>query len=208
MMKQIWVLMLCMVSCGAYAENIYKCVQDGRLTISSAPCPADAASTAVTPDATPTVMYRCVQDGRLTISGALCPPEAVSTAVAPDAAPAAPAASFQDELARLKQQLEVLERERLQSTAPKVVVLEPDVHAATAYDINSKENTTGATARDGLFLYDRGWRYPYSGDWRHMRQSGGRREATAGHSNPHPRSRGENHHGGRREVRVTGVIER
>lgn len=84
-MKKIGLLMLCMVASSVYAADIYKCVQDGKLTISSEPCPPGATSTVVTPDA-----------------------QADAPAPSPD-----------EELARLKQQVEAMERERLDRNAAR-----------------------------------------------------------------------------------------
>jgi hypothetical protein len=84
-MKKALALILCVVACPLYAAEMYKCVQNGRLTISSEPCPTGAKSTVITPDA----------------------------------APDTPVISSDEELARLKQKLEVLERERLQRNAAR-----------------------------------------------------------------------------------------
>jgi hypothetical protein len=50
-MKKILLLagMVSLFSSGAFAE-IYKCVENGKLTISDTPCPPDAVSTVVTPE--------------------------------------------------------------------------------------------------------------------------------------------------------------
>jgi hypothetical protein len=52
MMKKSLLLILCLFSCGASAE-VYKCIQDGKTTISTLPCPPGATSTAVPVEATP-----------------------------------------------------------------------------------------------------------------------------------------------------------
>jgi hypothetical protein len=46
MMKKSLLLALCLFSCGASAE-VYKCLQDGKVTISTLPCPPGASSTVV-----------------------------------------------------------------------------------------------------------------------------------------------------------------
>lgn len=65
-MKRMLVLMLCVVSCGVYAEDVYKCVQDGKLTISNTPCPSGATSTVVTPDAPPDASSIASNEAELT----------------------------------------------------------------------------------------------------------------------------------------------
>lgn len=52
-MKKILLLVLCLFSCGASAQQVYKCLQDGKTTISTQPCPPGATSTAVPVEANP-----------------------------------------------------------------------------------------------------------------------------------------------------------
>jgi hypothetical protein len=82
MMKKSMLLMLCLFACGASAQEVYKCLQDGKLTISSLPCPPGAISTVVPVEASPR-----------------------------------PALSPEEELARMKQKADALERERLNREA-------------------------------------------------------------------------------------------
>jgi hypothetical protein len=77
-MKKVLFLALCCIGSGAFAEEVYKCEQDGRVTISTTPCPSGATATVVPVEKLP---------------------------------PASE--SPEDELARMKQQADALERERL-----------------------------------------------------------------------------------------------
>ncbi|GHT92771.1 hypothetical protein AGMMS49545_10870 [Betaproteobacteria bacterium] len=52
-MNKSLLLILCLFSCGASAQQVYKCLQDGKTTISTQPCPPGATSTAVPVEATP-----------------------------------------------------------------------------------------------------------------------------------------------------------
>jgi hypothetical protein len=56
--------------------------------------------------------YKCVEQGKLTISDTPCPPGAVSTVVPPEPRGSASSESFDEEMARLRQNLEAMERER------------------------------------------------------------------------------------------------
>jgi hypothetical protein len=82
MMKKSLLLTLCLFSGGVSAEEVYKCLQNGQLTISTLPCP----------------------------------PGAVSTVVPVEASPQQPL-SPEEELARMKQKADALERERLDREA-------------------------------------------------------------------------------------------
>ena len=46
-MKKVLLLVLCCVSGGAFAEEVYRCQQDGKVTISTTPCPTGATATVV-----------------------------------------------------------------------------------------------------------------------------------------------------------------
>ncbi|MDR2365239.1 MAG: DUF4124 domain-containing protein, partial [Zoogloeaceae bacterium] len=82
-MKKALFLVLCVIASGAAAEEVYKCQQDGKLTISTTPCPSGATTTVV-------------------------PVEKLPPA---DESP-------EQELARMKQQADALERERLAREEP------------------------------------------------------------------------------------------
>jgi flagellar biosynthesis GTPase FlhF len=61
--------------------------------------------------------YKCVENGKLTISDTSCPPGAISTVVPPEPRGSASSESVDEEMARLKQELEVMERKRQEQVA-------------------------------------------------------------------------------------------
>ncbi|MDR0673823.1 MAG: DUF4124 domain-containing protein [Zoogloeaceae bacterium] len=82
MKKMLFFLTSCCLCGGAFAEEVYKCEQDGKVTISTTPCPTGATVTVVPVEKLP---------------------------------PASE--SPEQELARMKQQADTLERERLEREA-------------------------------------------------------------------------------------------
>ncbi|MDR0735722.1 MAG: DUF4124 domain-containing protein [Zoogloeaceae bacterium] len=82
-MKKALFLVLCCIGSSAFAEEVYKCQQDGKVTISTTPCPTGATATVVPVEKLP---------------------------------PASE--SPEQELARMKQQADALERERLERETP------------------------------------------------------------------------------------------
>ena len=52
-MKKSLLLILCLFSCGASAQQVYKCLQDDKTMISTQPCPPGATSTAVPVEVNP-----------------------------------------------------------------------------------------------------------------------------------------------------------
>ncbi|MDR3159136.1 MAG: DUF4124 domain-containing protein [Zoogloeaceae bacterium] len=107
-MKKALFLVLCCIGSGAFAEEVYKCQQDGRVTISTTPCPSGATATVVPVEKLP---------------------------------PASE--SLEQELARMKQQADALERERLERETSSAGSAAGDETAQ-----NEAEDAEGADGED------------------------------------------------------------
>ncbi|MDR1889852.1 MAG: DUF4124 domain-containing protein [Zoogloeaceae bacterium] len=53
MKKNFLLLILCLFSCGVSAQQVYKCLENGKVTISTQPCPPGATSTVIPVEASP-----------------------------------------------------------------------------------------------------------------------------------------------------------
>jgi hypothetical protein len=92
-MKKVLFLVLCGIASGAFADEIYKCEQDGRRTISTTPCPPGATATVVPVEKLP---------------------------------PASE--SPEQELERMKQQADAMERDRLARETPTPAAADETKH--------------------------------------------------------------------------------
>jgi hypothetical protein len=114
-MEKVLFLVLCCISSGAFADEIYKCQQDGRVSISTTPCPPGATATVVPVEK--------------------LPPASEST---------------EQELARMKQQADTLERERLERETPVSSATENEAAPDEAEDASGDEATEAVNAHGRL----------------------------------------------------------
>jgi hypothetical protein len=162
-MKKILFLALCALSLasGGAAAEVYKCVEKGKLTISTAPCPSGAASEAIAPE-----------------------PEVDAAAVE----------SSIKATERMKQELDVMRRERLAREAADEAVRKE--RAAEARQEAAQKSAAEAAARERAVVY--------GGAWGPFHQSGVGK--SHGRRNPQQHPRGQGHDDRKDEATVRGVI--
>ncbi|MDR2164455.1 MAG: DUF4124 domain-containing protein [Zoogloeaceae bacterium] len=106
--------LLFLVSVTARGEEVYRCVENGRTTISVAPCSANAKSERIIRGAE---VYRCIENGKTTISDMPCSANAKSERIIVDATSAETARESKERLARMKEEADRMEHTRLEREA-------------------------------------------------------------------------------------------